>query len=162
RAAGAPTLGAAERTDMAGQEGISWAASSPMRASLTGWPARPADMSASSSGTTGGSPRLRRLNPGPGPAPTERAAATRGRRGAAALGVRDAPGTRLLRGLIDCHAHYTMAARLEVADGILDALHADPATAAFIGARNAALALNGGVTTARSAGAAHSRDIPLR
>ena len=42
------------------------------------------------------------------------------------------------------------------------ALHADPATAAFIGARNAALALNGGVTTARSAGAAHSRDIPLR
>jgi imidazolonepropionase-like amidohydrolase len=76
--------------------------------------------------------------------------------------VIDAAGDTLLPGLIDCHAHYTMDARLEVADGILDALHADPATAAFIGARNAALALNGGVTTARSAGAAHSRDIPLR
>src|SRR5689334_17351518 len=78
------------------------------------------------------------------------------------LGVIDAAGNTLLPGLIDCHAHYTMDARLEAADGILDALHADPATAAFIGARNAALALNGGVTTARSAGAAHSRDIPLR
>jgi imidazolonepropionase-like amidohydrolase len=76
--------------------------------------------------------------------------------------VIDAAGDTLLPGFVDCHAHYTMDARLEVPDGILDALRADPATTAFIGARNAALALNGGVTTARSAGAAHSRDIPLR
>src|SRR5437762_1376749 len=76
--------------------------------------------------------------------------------------VIDAAGDTLLPGLIDCHAHYTMDARLEVADGIADALYADSATAAFIGARNARLALDGGVTTARSAGAAHSRDIALR
>jgi len=74
----------------------------------------------------------------------------------------DAAGDTLLAGLIDCHAHYTIDARMEVVDGILDALHHDPATAAFIGARNAREALNAGVTTARSAGAAHSRDIPLR
>ena len=74
----------------------------------------------------------------------------------------DAAGSTVLPGLIDCHAHYTIDGRLEVADGILDALHAGPADAAFIGARNAAAALRSGVTTARSAGAAHSRDIALR
>ena len=74
----------------------------------------------------------------------------------------DAAGDTLLPGFVDCHAHYTMDARLEVADGILDAHHAGLADAAFIGARNAREALLGGVTTARSAGAAHSRDIPLR
>ena len=47
-------------------------------------------------------------------------------------------------------------------DGITDAYRADPATAAFIGARNAAMALRSGVTTARSGGAAHSRDLGLR
>ena len=76
--------------------------------------------------------------------------------------VIDAAGDTLLAGLIDCHAHYTIDPRLEVMDGILDALHHDPATAAYIGARNAREALDAGVTTARSAGAAHSRDIPLR
>jgi imidazolonepropionase-like amidohydrolase len=77
--------------------------------------------------------------------------------------VIDAAGDTLLPGLVDCHAHYTIDARLEIPDGIWNA-HAidDAATAAFIGARNAALALQAGVTTARSAGAAHSRDIPLR
>jgi len=79
------------------------------------------------------------------------------------LRVIDAAGDTLLAGLIDCHAHYTIDARLEVMDGIWNA-HAidDAARAAFIGARNARAALDGGVTTARSAGAAHSRDIPLR
>ena len=71
-------------------------------------------------------------------------------------------GSTLLPGLIDCHAHYTIDARLEVADGILDAHRAGPADAAFIGARNAALALRSGVTTARSGGAAHGRDLALR
>lgn len=77
--------------------------------------------------------------------------------------VIDAAGDTLLAGLIDCHAHYTIDSRLEIADGIWNA-HAidDAATAAFIGARNARQALFAGVTTARSAGAAHSRDIPLR
>jgi len=74
----------------------------------------------------------------------------------------DAHGQTLLPGLIDCHAHYTIDARLEVPDGILDAHRAQPAEAAYIGARNARVALQGGVTTARSAGAAHSRDIGLR
>jgi imidazolonepropionase-like amidohydrolase len=82
--------------------------------------------------------------------------------GPQAARVIDAAGDTLLPGLIDCHAHYTIDARLEVPDGITDAYYADPATAAFIGARNARVALLGGVTTARSAGAAHSRDIPLR
>lgn len=76
--------------------------------------------------------------------------------------VIDAAGSTIVPGLIDCHAHYTIDARLEVSDGILDAHRASPADAAFIGARNAALALRAGVTTARSAGAAHSRDIALR
>ena len=71
-------------------------------------------------------------------------------------------GATVLPGFIDCHAHYTIDARLEVPDGISDAYRADPATAAFIGARNAAMALRSGVTTARSGGAAHSRDIGLR
>ncbi len=71
-------------------------------------------------------------------------------------------GSTLLPGLIDCHAHYTIDARLEVADGILDAHRAGPADAAFIGARNTALALRSGVTTARSGGAAHGRDLALR
>jgi imidazolonepropionase-like amidohydrolase len=77
--------------------------------------------------------------------------------------VIDAAGDTLLPGLVDVHAHYTIDARLEIADGIWNA-HAidDAATAAFIGARNARQALMGGVTTARSAGAAHARDIPLR
>ncbi len=77
--------------------------------------------------------------------------------------VIDAAGDTLLAGLIDCHAHYTIDARMEIVDGIWNA-HAidDAATAAFIGARNAREALNAGVTTARSAGAAHSRDIALR
>jgi imidazolonepropionase-like amidohydrolase len=78
------------------------------------------------------------------------------------LRVIEASGDTLLPGLIDCHAHYTIDARLEVPDGIADAYYADPAAAAYIGARNAREALHGGVTTARSAGAAHSRDIPLR
>lgn len=76
--------------------------------------------------------------------------------------VIDAAGDTLLPGLVDCHAHYTIDARLEVMDGILEAHHAGPSEAAFIGARNAREALEAGVTTARSAGAAHSRDIPLR
>lgn len=76
--------------------------------------------------------------------------------------VIDAAGDTLLPGFIDCHAHYTIDARLEVADGILEAHRAGPADAAFIGARSAREALEAGVTTARSAGAAHSRDIPLR
>ena len=73
-----------------------------------------------------------------------------------------AAGSTILPGLIDCHAHYTMDARLEVPDGIEEAMLAGPGDAAFIGARNAAMALRGGVTTARSAGAAHSRDLALR
>ncbi len=76
--------------------------------------------------------------------------------------VIDAAGDTLLPGFVDCHAHYTIDARVEVMDGILDAHHAGPTEAAFIGARNARQALEGGVTTARSAGAAHSRDIALR
>jgi imidazolonepropionase-like amidohydrolase len=77
--------------------------------------------------------------------------------------VIDGAGDTLLPGLVDCHAHYTIDARVEVEDGIWNA-HAidDAAAAAFIGARNARAALDAGVTTARSAGAAHSRDIPLR
>jgi len=77
--------------------------------------------------------------------------------------VIDVAGDTLLAGLVDCHAHYTIDARLQVMDGIWNA-HAidDASTAAFIGARNARDALNAGVTLARSAGAAHSRDIPLR
>ena len=67
-------------------------------------------------------------------------------------------GSTLLPGLIDCHAHYTIDARLEVSDGIADAHRAGPADAAFIGARNTAQALRSGVTTARSGGAAHGRD----
>lgn len=74
----------------------------------------------------------------------------------------DAQGQTLLPGLVDCHAHYTIDPRVDVPDGILDAHRAEPADAAFIGARNARIALDGGVTTARSAGAAHSRDIGLR
>jgi imidazolonepropionase-like amidohydrolase len=76
--------------------------------------------------------------------------------------VIDAAGDTLLPGLVDVHAHYTIDPRVEVPDGILDAHLADPTTAAYIGARNAREALLAGVTTARSAGAAHSRDIPLR
>ena len=38
--------------------------------------------------------------------------------------VIDAAGDTLLPGFVDCHAHYTMDARLEVPDGILDALQA--------------------------------------
>lgn len=71
-------------------------------------------------------------------------------------------GSTLLPGLIDCHAHYTIDARLAVLDGIADAHRAGPSDAAFIGARNAALALHSGVTTARSGGAAHGRDLALR
>lgn len=76
--------------------------------------------------------------------------------------VIDAAGSTLLPGFVDVHVHYTIDARLETKDGILDALHQDPAIAAFIGAGNARRALHAGVTTARSAGAAHSRDIALR
>jgi imidazolonepropionase-like amidohydrolase len=78
------------------------------------------------------------------------------------LEVIGAAGHTLLAGFVDVHVHYTIDARLETPDGILDALTQDPATAAFIGAGNARRALYAGVTTARSAGAAHSRDIPLR
>lgn len=75
----------------------------------------------------------------------------------------DASAGTLLPGFVDCHAHYTIDGRVEVPEGIWDAYAIDtPAQAAFIGARNAARALRGGVTTARSAGAAHSRDVPLR
>lgn len=74
----------------------------------------------------------------------------------------DAAGATLLPGFVDCHVHYTMDPRLELKDGIFDAHLAGPADAAFIGARNARQALHGGVTTARSAGAANSRDIALR
>ena len=78
------------------------------------------------------------------------------------LQVIGAAGHTLLPGFVDVHVHYTIDARLETPDGILDALGQDPATAAFIGAGNARRALHAGVTTARSAGAAHSRDIALR
>ena len=76
--------------------------------------------------------------------------------------VVDAAGSTLLPGFVDVHVHYTIDARLQTEDGILDALRQDPAEAAFIGAGNARRALEAGVTTARSAGAAHSRDIALR
>lgn len=78
------------------------------------------------------------------------------------LTVIPAGGYTLLPGFVDVHVHYTIDARLETADGILDALHQDPAEAAFIGAGNTRRALHAGVTTARSAGAAHARDIALR
>lgn len=76
--------------------------------------------------------------------------------------VIDAAGSTLLPGFVDVHVHYTIDARLETEDGIEEALHQDAAQAAFIGAGNARRALEAGVTTARSAGAAHSRDIQLR
>ena len=76
--------------------------------------------------------------------------------------VIDATGATLLPGFVDVHVHYTIDARLETKDGILAALHQNPAEAAFIGAGNARRALHAGVTTARSAGAAHGRDIALR
>jgi len=78
------------------------------------------------------------------------------------LTVIPAGGHSLLPGFVDVHVHYTIDARLETNNGIRDALHQDPAVAAFIGAGNARRALHAGVTTARSAGAAHSRDIALR
>jgi len=78
------------------------------------------------------------------------------------VGVVKGSGHSLLPGLIDCHAHYTIDASLEVADGIAESATNPPERAAFIGARNARLALFSGVTTARSAGAAHGMDVPLR
>ncbi len=124
-----------------------------MRASSTGSATSRASTSTSWSGTTDGS-----LPSSPTGRVTGKAA-TRATRTA----VIDVAGDTLLAGLVDCHAHYTIDARLQVMDGIWNA-HAidDASTAAFIGARNARDALNAGVTLARSAGAAHSRDIPLR
>lgn len=71
------------------------------------------------------------------------------------------PGQTLLPGLIDCHAHYTIDARLEVPDGVAQGAQVPAEEAVLVGARNARIALQAGVTTARSAGASRGLDIPL-
>jgi len=76
--------------------------------------------------------------------------------------VIDAAGRTVLPGFVDCHVHYTIDARLEVPDGIELSAHQDAGEAAYIGAGSAARALRSGVTTARSAGVAHGRDMALR
>ena len=78
--------------------------------------------------------------------------------GAAVLAL---PGATLLPGLIDCHAHYTIDASLDLEDGIEQGGRDPRVRAVLIGARNARLALQAGVTTARSAGASRGLDIPL-
>ena len=73
--------------------------------------------------------------------------------------IEEFPGATILPGLVDAHVHYTIDGREQ--DAIHGAWERDPAETSFIGARNARLALAAGVTTARSAGAAHDLDIPL-
>jgi imidazolonepropionase-like amidohydrolase len=74
--------------------------------------------------------------------------------------VIDLPGVTVLPGLIDCHVHYTIDANPEI-DGIAQAATDPPERAVLIGAANARRALLSGVTTARSAGASRSLDVPL-
>jgi imidazolonepropionase-like amidohydrolase len=71
------------------------------------------------------------------------------------------PDATLLPGLIDCHAHYTIDPGLNLEDGIEQGARDPRERAVLIGARNARLALQAGVTTARSAGASRGLDIPL-
>jgi imidazolonepropionase-like amidohydrolase len=70
------------------------------------------------------------------------------------------PDATILPGLIDCHVHYTIDPSQDV-DGIARGAVEPPERAVLIGARNARQALSAGVTTARSAGASRSLDIPL-
>jgi imidazolonepropionase-like amidohydrolase len=73
----------------------------------------------------------------------------------------DLPDATLLPGLVDCHAHYTIDASLDIEDGIEQGAGDPRERAVLVGARNARLALQAGVTTARSAGASRGLDIPL-
>jgi len=73
--------------------------------------------------------------------------------------IEEFPGATILPGLVDAHVHYTIDGREE--DAIHRAWERHAAETSFVGARNARLALASGVTTARSAGAAHDLDIPL-
>jgi imidazolonepropionase-like amidohydrolase len=74
--------------------------------------------------------------------------------------VVELPQATILPGLIDCHVHYTIDPSLDV-EGIARGAIEPPERAVLIGARNARQALSAGVTTARSAGASRSLDIPL-
>ena len=74
--------------------------------------------------------------------------------------VIDGAGKTLVPGLIDCHAHYTLDA--EDHDGIPRSQHEPLAPAAMRSAGMVRRALEGGVTTARSAGAQGLLDIALR
>jgi imidazolonepropionase-like amidohydrolase len=74
--------------------------------------------------------------------------------------VVELPEATVLPGLIDCHVHYTIDPSLDV-EGIARGAVDPPERAVLIGARNARQALLAGVTTARSAGASRSLDIPL-
>lgn len=74
--------------------------------------------------------------------------------------VIDAAGKTLVPGLIDCHAHYTLDA--DDPDGIPRSQHEPLPPAAMRTAGKARRALEGGVTTARSAGGQGLLDITLR
>lgn len=75
--------------------------------------------------------------------------------------VLELPDATVLPGLVDCHVHYTIDPRLDVADGIADGGSDPPQRCVLVGARNAREALRSGVTTARSAGASRGLDIAL-
>jgi imidazolonepropionase-like amidohydrolase len=75
--------------------------------------------------------------------------------------VLDLPDSTLMAGLIDCHVHYTIDASLDLEDGIEQGARDPNERAVLVGARNARLALQAGVTTARSAGASRGLDIAL-
>lgn len=73
--------------------------------------------------------------------------------------VEDFGDATILPGLVDAHVHYTIDSRHP--DAIHHAATRSATETAFVGARNARTALQSGVTTARSAGAAHDLDIGL-
>ena len=73
----------------------------------------------------------------------------------------DLPHATLIPGLIDCHVHYLFDPRIETGNSVELASTQPTETLMLVGARNARLALQAGVTTARSAGAPRDLDIAL-
>lgn len=75
--------------------------------------------------------------------------------------VIDLPGRSLLPGLIDCHTHYPLDGSLPSGNSVELATREPSEKLMLVAARNARIAVEAGVTTARSAGAPRQLDIPL-